>query len=124
MLVAQQLEIPRFKGGVDVVQFTVSILDKDRRPVTGLAAADFEVPVNGQPRPPSGLPAVTPSDDQVPEPMPSAASVAPDVQTNKNPAEGRLVIVVMVRSIRDEDRQRAHAIAHAAIDRLGPNDLG
>jgi VWFA-related protein len=120
--VAAQQAIPRFKSGVDVVQFTVTVLDKDRHPITGLAASDFEVLVDGQPKPLAAFAAVTLPDD----PSVAAASippVAPDVQTNQVPAEGRLVVIVMDRSIRDDDMKTAHAIANAAIDRLGPNDI-
>jgi hypothetical protein len=46
-------------------------------------------------------------------------------KTNRLPPEGRLVVIVMDRSIPDgQPMQSAHAIADAAIDRLGPNDLG
>jgi VWFA-related protein len=119
--VAQQ-DIPRFKSGVDVVQFTVTVLDKDRHPVTGLTAADFNVLVDGKPKPLAAFAAVT-----LPDESPTAVSVppvAPDVHTNHLPAEGRLVVIVMDRSMRDEDLKAVHAIANAAIDRLGPNDLG
>jgi VWFA-related protein len=121
-LLAQQA-IPRFTSGVDVVQFTVTVLDKDRRPITGLTADDFEVRVDGTPKPLAAFAAVTLPDD----PPVAAASVPPvasDVHTNRLPAEGRLVVIVMDRSIRDDDRKTAHAIANAAIDRLGPTDLG
>ena len=119
-----QQEIPRFKSGIEVVQFTATVLDKDRRPVTGLTASDFDVLVGGQPKPLAAFAAVTLSDD----PSVAAASippVAPDVHTNRLPAEGRLVVIVLDRSIPDgQPMQAARAVAHAAIDRLGPNDLG
>ncbi len=115
--------IPRFTSGVDVVQFTVTVLDKSRRPIDGLTAADFEVTVDGRPTPLAAFAAVT-----LPGESPGSAAtippVAPDVQSNQLPAEGRLVIIVMDRSIRDDDMKTAHAIANAAIARLGPNDLG
>jgi VWFA-related protein len=119
-----QQEIPRFKSGVDVVQFTATVLDKDRHPITGLTASDFEVLVDGQPRPLAAFAAVTlPADPSV-----AAASIppiAPDVLTNQLPPEGRLVVIVIDRSIPDGEPMRsARAVANAAIDRLGPNDLG
>ena len=77
-----QQEIPRFKSGVDVVQFTVTVLDKDRHPIAGLTAADFEVLVDGKPQPLAAFAAVTVPED----PAVAAASiprVAPDVHTNR-----------------------------------------
>ena len=119
----QRQEIPRFTSGVDVVQFTVTVLDKNRRPIEGLTAADFEVMVDGKPTPLAAFAAVT-----LPGESPGSATsiplVAPDVQSNQLSAEGRLVVIVMDRSIRDGDMKTAHAIANAAIVRLGPNDLG
>src|SRR4051812_6164043 len=119
----QPQEIPRFKSGVDVVQFTATVLDKDRHPVSGLTADDFEVLVDGKPRPLAAFAAVT-----LPGESPASAAfiplAAPDVHTNQLPAEGRLVVIVMDRSIRDGDMQVAQAIANAAIERLGPNDVG
>ena len=40
---------PTFRTGVDAVQLDVSVLDKDRRPVRGLTAADFTVLEDGKP---------------------------------------------------------------------------
>jgi VWFA-related protein len=118
-----QQEIPHFRSGVDVVQFTVTVTDKDRHPISGLAASDFEVLVDGAPRPLAAFAAVTlPAD-----PSGAATSippVAPDVLTNQLAPEGRLVVIVMDRSTPDgQPMQAAHAIANAAIERLGPNDL-
>jgi len=44
-IVAQQ---PTFKAGVDLVQFGVSVTDKQGKPVTGLKADDFQVVENGK----------------------------------------------------------------------------
>lgn len=41
---------PIFRGGTDLVQVDVSVLDGKRRPVRGLTAADFTVLEDGQPR--------------------------------------------------------------------------
>jgi VWFA-related protein len=116
-------DVPRFRSGVDVVQFTVTVLDRERRPVTGLTATDFDVLVDGKPRPLAAFAAVTLPDDTpaVATPVPF---VAADVQTNRLPPEGRLVVIVMDRSIKDgEPMGAARAIANAAIDRLGPADV-
>src|SRR5215831_7735499 len=109
-LLAQQ-SIPRFTSGVDVVQFTAVVLDKDRHPITGLIPDDFEVLVDGKPRPLAAFAAVTlPADPSV-----AAGSIppaAPDVLTNQLPAEGRLVVIVMDHSTGDgQPAQAAHAIA-------------
>ena len=44
-LVAQQ---PTFRAGVDLVNFGVTVVDRQGRPVTGLTAADFEIVENGR----------------------------------------------------------------------------
>ena len=92
IVAAAQQDLPRFRSGVDVVQFTVTVLDKERRPVTGLTATDFDVLVDGKPRPLAAFAAVTLPDDTpaVAAPVPF---VAPDVQTNRLPPEGRLVVI-------------------------------
>jgi VWFA-related protein len=50
--------------------------------------------------------------------------VASDVVTNDISQEGRLVVVLMDRTIRSGDTAWARRIASTAIDRLGPDDLG
>jgi VWFA-related protein len=120
----QQQDVPRFRSGVNVVQFTVTVLDKDRHSVTGLNASDFEVVVDGTPRPLAAFAAVTLPEDRSLR-RTRAESVAPDVQTNQLSPEGRLMVIVMDRSTPDGlAMQAARAIANAAIDRLGPADLG
>src|SRR3954451_2903146 len=84
-------EIPRFKGGVDVVQFTVTVLDKQRRPISGLTAADFDVLVDGKPKPLAAFAAVTLPGESRSTNAATIPAVAPDVHTNQLPAEGRLV---------------------------------
>jgi VWFA-related protein len=118
-----QQEIPLFKSGVDVVQFNVNVLDKDRRPVTGLTASDFDVLVDGQPRPLAAFAAVTLAGDS----SVSGAEGSPipsDVTTNRLAPEGRVVVIVMDRSTPiGQPMQAARAVANSAIDHLGPDDL-
>src|SRR5687767_11324903 len=93
IVAAAQQEVPRFRSGVDVVQFTVTVLDKERRPITGLTAADFEVLVDGKPRPIAAFAAVSLPDDTGAVAAP-VQFVPPDVHTNRLPREGRLVVIV------------------------------
>src|SRR6187399_288574 len=69
-----------FRAGVDLVEVDVSVLDKDRRPVRGLAER---------------------------EPSPARAAwvrdVPPDVTTNDVRPEGRLVVIMLDWSIRFAD---------------------
>jgi Ca-activated chloride channel family protein len=41
---------PTFKAGVDLVNFAVTIVDKQGNPVTGLTADDFQITENGKPQ--------------------------------------------------------------------------
>src|SRR3954452_4135332 len=122
---AQPQEMPRFRSGVGVVQFTVTVLDKDRRPIAGLTASDFAVLVDGKPRPLAAFTAVTLPDVAQGTASAAAARPAPDVATNQLPSEGRLIVIVMDRSTPNgQPLQAARAVANAAIDRLGPGDVG
>ena len=42
---------PTFRSGVDLIQVDVTVVDEDSYPVTDLAASDFTVTVDGEPRP-------------------------------------------------------------------------
>ena len=44
-------QLPSFRASVDLIDIDVSVLDKHRRPVQGLTAADFTVLEDGKPRP-------------------------------------------------------------------------
>jgi VWFA-related protein len=123
---AQQPSQPSttFRSSIDIVRVEASVLDKDRRPVRGLGAADFSVRENGQERPivvfsPVELPAT---------PVPAAAGGgwmrdAPrDVITNHGTDAGRLIVIAFDWSIRFFDQALARRIALAAVDRLGPSD--
>src|SRR3954462_3414297 len=85
-----QTPAPTFRVGVDAVQLDVSVLDRDRRPVRGLTAADFTVLEDGKPRRIVAFSAI-----ELP-PMPAAVTpsgadtVPPDVVSNAEP-QGRLV---------------------------------
>ena len=111
-----------FRTGVDIVQVDVSVLDRDRRPVRGLAASDFTVLEDGQERPVVAFSAVDLSApaDTTPSWM---RDVSPDVVSNIAPLEGRLVVILMDRTIRPQAQPLGRRIAEAAVNALGPGDL-
>jgi VWFA-related protein len=112
-----------FRAGVDLVQLNVVVLDRHRRPVTGLTAADFTITEDGQPREVEAFAAITlPRPDNTGAAWPRDA--APDVVDNQRTGNGRLVVVMLDHSITAGPvSAAARTIARSAIDALGPNDL-
>ena len=105
-----------FRTGVDLVQVDVTVLDHDRRPIRDLTEADFTVLEDGKPRP---IAAFTPVELPPPDPEPPAKwmlNVRSDVVSNDISHEGRLVVILMDRSIRTSDSVWAKRIATAAVD--------
>jgi len=117
---------PPFRGGVELIQLVVSVLDNNRQPVRGLTAADFTILDSGIERP---VRAFTPVEIPGARPPVSTAAwtrdVAPDVATNQvGEQAGRLVVILMDRSIKHEGPTvTARRIATSIVDALGPNDL-
>jgi VWFA-related protein len=116
---------PVFRGGVELIQLDVSVLDGKRRPVTGLNASDFTVFENGVQRPVRAFTSI-----QLPVRHPSAEAALPaavprDVVTNQvDQQEGRLVIILMDRTIPPgQPTMVARKVATAAVEELGPTDL-
>src|SRR5262249_10385054 len=94
-----------------------------RHPVTGLTAADFTIFQNGK-----SMPIAAFSEVHLPPATTTVTGwthdVVPDVVTNATPDEGRLVVVVLDRSIpAGEPPIVARRIATTVIDQLGPTDL-
>ena len=116
--------VQTFASGVDAVSVDVSVLDRNRRPVRGLTAADFTILEDGKPRPVAAFTAIDlPRRDVLTTSAPWVVEVAPDVTTNEVPAEGRLVVILMDRTTRPPLQPMARGIANALIDGLGPEDL-
>ena len=122
---------PAFRTTVNLIPVDASVLDRDRRPIRDLTAADFVVLEDGKPRP-----VVAFSHVEIPSAVSRAArdgdraaaawtrDVARDVIANDLPAEGRLVAILFDRSIPSgRPVQTAREIAAAAVDQLGPGDL-
>jgi hypothetical protein len=119
---------PTFRGGVDVVQLDVTVLDRNRQPMHGLAAGDFTVFEDGVPRP---IVAVTPV-DLPPAAAPGAAwtrEVAPDVVSNARDT-GRIIVIHFddAHTGNGGDTwapwvlKSGRRIAHDVVDGLGPAD--
>jgi VWFA-related protein len=114
-----------FRAGVDLVEVDVTVLDKERRPVRGLTAADFTVFEDGKERRVAAFTAV-----EVPASAPTVGDATwtrdavSDVTTNALPEEGRLIVILMDRSIPDGHATfTARDIAKNAVREMGPNDV-
>ena len=125
LTVAQDTNAPQltYRTGIDVVQVDVSVLDRDRRPLTGLKPGDFILKVDGKVKAIAAFNTVT-LPARLREPAaPWIDETGPDVVTNLTPKDGRLVVILLDQSIRNEDIPEARRTAHVAVDQLGPSDL-
>jgi hypothetical protein len=113
-----------FRVRTDLVQVDVSVLDKRRQPVRGLQAEDFTLLEDSKPRPVAAFTAVElPAQAAAPK-APWMRGVPSDVSTNDFPDEGRLVVILMDRTIPfGLPAATAHNVAKAAIEQLSPGDL-
>jgi VWFA-related protein len=122
-----QTPVPQatFRGGTDLVQVDVSVLDGRRHPVRGLTASDFTIFEDGQPRDIQAFTEVYLPDRLQPRDASWTREVPSDVATNQAAhEEGRLVIILLDRTIPlGEPTITARRIAGAAIDQLGSGDL-
>ena len=116
---------PLFRGGTDLVQVDVSVLDGKRHPVRGLTAADFTVLEDGQPREIQAFTEVHLPDRVQAEAAPWVREVSSDVSSNQAAVnEGRIVIILLDRTIPvGEATVVARRIAVTAVNQLGPDDL-
>jgi VWFA-related protein len=112
------------RAGVEVVQLDVLVLDKNRQPVRGLAAADFTILEDDKPQPVVAFAAVNLPDRDV-----SAASwvrdIAPDVVTNRLDEERVVVILLDDFHVSSDPSNVKYTkdIARAVVEQLGPADL-
>jgi VWFA-related protein len=101
----------------------VSVLDKDRRPVQGLTAADFTILENDKPQPIVAFDAVDLPDIE----STSAAWMrdAPVDVVRNDRLSRRVVLIVFDDVLISVDRTNdVKRVAHEIVDRLGPDDLG
>ena len=117
---------PVFRGGTDLVQVDVSVLDGKRHPVRGLTAEDFSILEDGQPREIQAFTEVYLPDRVRAQDAAWMRVVPSDVATNQTAQEeGRVVIVLLDRTIPlGQPTITAKRIATTVINQLGPGDLG
>lgn len=115
----------QFRAAVDLIHLDVSVLDRDRRPVRGLTAADFTILEDGRPQAVSTFAAVDIPD--VPPPTTTwLRTLTPDTRRNDTLDDRRLFVMVIDDATAELDM---HALAttrkaaKAFVDRLGPTDL-
>ncbi len=116
---------PQFRAGVDLVHLDVSVLDRQRRPVKGLTAADFEVFEDGRRQDVATFAAVE-FPDAVPAPPTWMRDVPPDTRRNDTLEDRRLFVIVMDDGMAQANlaaQRSAKDAARAFIDRMGPQDL-
>jgi VWFA-related protein len=121
---ARQQQAPTFRTTVDVARVTVRVLDKARRPVPGLSAADFAILVDGRPRP---IVAFATEDAAGPVTTPARwmRDVAPDVAANTL-ERPRLVVIIIDDGLIPRDGfvlEATKKSARTVLEQLGPNDL-
>jgi len=85
---------PVFSSDVDVVAVDVNVVDKQGRPIRGLAAEDFTITVDGTPRRVISADFVsqTMEEEAAPGPPPSPDRV---VSTNEGIRRGRVIVIVV-----------------------------
>jgi VWFA-related protein len=123
--VAGGAQVPQFRAGVDLVHLDVSVLDRQRRPVRGLTAEDFEVFEDGKPQSIATFAAVDIPDAVEPS-TPWMKEVAPDTRRNDTLNDRRLFVMVIDDGMAQLDmaaRKSTKDIARRFIEKLGPTDL-
>jgi VWFA-related protein len=120
--VAAQAPQVTFRAAVDLVDVEVSVLDKHRMPVRGLTAKDFTVLEEGRERP---IVAFSPVDlpPRIMPPAPWMESVPADTHTNSFAREGRLIVILMDRTIAPGEFPEARRIAEEAVAGLREGDM-
>jgi VWFA-related protein len=121
--IAGRADPQTLRSGLDLVELDVVVLDADRRPVRDLKQDDFTILEDGRIRPVLGFAAVDLSSESR-SPAEVAFESSRGVLTNQPRERGRLVVIVFDRTIpAGPATATAKAIAHAAVDAMGPHDL-
>ncbi|MDP1570127.1 MAG: VWA domain-containing protein, partial [Vicinamibacterales bacterium] len=122
-LAAQPPEQPRpaFETRAELVLVDVTVLDRGGKPVDSLTIDDFDVQVNGRPRPVESVQYISTGAATA-----AATATARDAFSSSNdaPSTGRLLLIVVDEgSIRFGGARVVTNAATALMDRLAPGDL-
>jgi VWFA-related protein len=115
-----------FRGGVELVEVTVSVTDANGQAVKDLTIDDFEVREGGKPQAIALFDRIEiPLPPSVPEDAPPMPAVAADVATNNFPENGRAFAIVVDDQRLDSTRTPAvRRLARLFVERhVGPQDL-
>ena len=117
-------QVPTFRARTDLVELDISVLDKNRRPVRGLTAADFTVFEDGKPQQISIFEAIDVPDPE-PPPVEWMRDVTPDVTTNETRVT-RLWVIAIDDALIPQDPfaiKSSKQIVRQIVEKFGPDDL-
>jgi VWFA-related protein len=119
-LQARQPQRPVFETKTELVLVDVNVVDRDSKPVTTLTPADFQLEVNGQPRPIASIQYIsTTPTNATPATPREAASTSNETETT-----GRLLLFVVDEgSLRVGASRSLLRTAQTLFDRLAPGDM-
>jgi VWFA-related protein len=116
----QQPPRPQFETKAELVLVDVNVVDRDAKPVSTLAAADFTLEVNGQPRPIASVQFISTTPANVTPATPREAASS----SNQSETTGRLMLFVVDEgSIRVGSSRSVLRSAQTLFQRLAPGDL-
>ena len=115
-----QVPRPTFETSAEIVLVDVNVVDRDARPVPTLTAADFNLEVNGQPRPIQTVQFISTTATNVTPATPREAAYT----TNESQTTGRLLLFVVDEgSLRVGANRTILRTANSLFERLAPGDL-
>lgn len=116
----QQPPRPAFETRAEIVLVDVNVVDRDARPVTTLTNADFELEVNGQPRPIQSVQFISTAPANTSPTTPRETAYT----SNESTTTGRLLLFVVDEgSLRIGASRSVLRAAQSLFDRLAPGDL-
>src|SRR5688500_15486758 len=115
---AQDPPAATFRSSIDLVRVDVSVLDREGRPIRGLAADDFDLTVDGKPRRVVTADFVAAARETGKAPVTSS-----HYSTNADASGGRLIMFVLDQGTIHTGRARqVTAAAEMFVSRLGRSD--